>query len=96
MNTLKIEATLAAKYKYKQLEPELSEKYRQFFKDNIPEWLCENGSEIQIKTAKGTIVSYGYDRIVIGDYGAFIEFSENQSNNEAFVIAPGQEYRIND
>ena len=36
MNTLKIEALLAKKYKYKPLKDGLSDKYRQFFKDNIP------------------------------------------------------------
>ena len=96
MNTLKIEAALAKKYKYKQLDTELSEKYRQFFKDNIPEWLYENGSNETLKTINGAVISFGYDRIVIGDYGAFIEFSESQANNGAFVVAPGQEYRITD
>lgn len=43
MNTLKIEAKLADKYKYKNLPDDLSEKYRQYFRENIPEWLCVDG-----------------------------------------------------
>ena len=30
-----------------------------------------------------------------GDYGAFIEFDEEQANLDEYIIAPGQEYRVN-
>lgn len=43
MNTLKIEAKLAEKYKYKKLPDDLSEKYRQYFTENIPDGLSLNG-----------------------------------------------------
>lgn len=42
------------------------------------------------------MITIGYDRIVIGDYGAFIEFDNNKAIVESFIIAPGQEYRIED
>ena len=29
-----------------------------------------------------------------GDYGAFIEFDEEQANIDKYIIAPGQEYRV--
>ena len=32
---------------------------------------------------------------MVGDYGAFIEFSEDDITEE-FIIQPGQEYRVND
>lgn len=96
MNTLKIEALLAKKYKYKPLKDGLSDKYRQFFKDNIPSWLNENGADQMLATKSGELIAYCYDRIVIGDYGAFIEFSEASARQAAFIVAPGQEYRIND
>ena len=75
MNTLKIEALLAKKYGYKPLSSELSEKYRQFYLENIPKGLNVDGGIETLYTTNGTPICNGYDRIVIGDYGAFIEFS---------------------
>lgn len=40
------------------------------------------------------LICKSYIRIVIGDYGAFVEF--NEPNYSAYMIAPGEEYRIND
>ena len=93
MNTLKIEYLLAKKYKYKPLSKELSEKYRSYFRDNIPEWLSETGQSRLLYTRCGSPITDGYNRIVIGDYGAFVEFESPASE---FVIAPGQEYRVDD
>lgn len=95
MNTLRIEATLAKKYGYSPLPPDLSQKYRDFFTANIPEFLDINGSSKQLTTMNGTPICNGYDRIVVGDYGAFIEFSKEAIATD-FVIQPGQEYRVND
>ncbi len=94
LNTLKIEAKLAEKYKYKKLPDDLSEKYRQFFKENIPEGLSVDGGG-SLKTTSGSMVCDSYRRIVVGDYGAFVEF-ENPSCGASFPVAPGQEYRVND
>lgn len=95
MNTLRIEALLADKYGYLPLPPDLSEKYRQFFKDNTPEFLRFEGDSKGLCTKSGSLICNQYDRIVVGDYGAFIEFSEENIGNE-FIIQPGQEYRVND
>ena len=95
MNTLKIEAALAKKYGYHPLTKELSEKYRNFFSENIPSFLDVQGSTSPLYTLKGTQICNGYDRIVVGDYGAFIEFSKEQISSN-FVIQKGQEYRVND
>ena len=94
MNTLKIEAKLAEKYKYKKLPDDLSEKYRSFYIENIPDFLSLNGGE-KLYTLKDSLLCNSYDRIVVGDYGAFIEFSEKPEMT-VFSIAPGQEYRIYD
>lgn len=94
MNTLKVEAILAKKYGYKPLPGDLSVKYRQYFLENIPEWLKVDGDEHPLYTSKGTKVCGFYDRIVIGDYGAFIEFSEEPEETH-FIIPHGQEYRVN-
>lgn len=93
---LRLQEDLAEEYKYKPLSPELSAKYRAIYEDNIPENLPLTGSQISIYTADGDLICSGYDRIVIGDYGAFIEYSENQANVDAYEIEPGQEYRVRD
>ena len=93
MNTLSIEAQLARKYGYKPLPQELSQKYRQYFIDNIPNILDINGSNTPLYTFNNTLLCRAYDRIVVGDYGAFIEFKDAASE---FVIQPGQEYRVYD
>lgn len=93
MNTLKVEATLAKRYKYKPLPDDLSGRAREWYKQNIPAFITEAENTIDLFTASGTLVCHGYDRIVIGDYGAFIEFSEPATE---LIIAPGQEYRVDD
>lgn len=95
MNTLHIESLLAKKYKYKPLTSDLSFKYRQFFKENIPDFLNINGGENILYTLNGSPICDGYDRIVIGDYGAFIEFSSSSYSN-SYIVKPGQEFRISD
>ena len=92
MNTLNIEAKLAEKYKYNPLPNDLSEKYRNYYLENMPDFLNIDGGG-SLFTTNGTVICDRYNRIVVGDYGAFIEFINQASN---FIIAPGQEYRVND
>lgn len=95
MNTLKVEALLAEKYGYKPLPGELSEKYRRYFRDNMPDWLSVDGADRPLYTSQGTKICPAYTRVVIGDYGAFVEF-EAPPENTPFIIRPGQEYRVSD
>ncbi len=95
MNTLTIESALAKEYGYRPLPSDLSNKYRELFTDNIPNFLNIDGSPDTLLTIKGEEICKGYDRIVVGDYGAFIEFSK-PSIATNLIIQPGQEYRIND
>lgn len=95
MNTLKIEATLAKKYGYLPLPEELSIKYRNFFKENIPQFLNIDGAHTPLVTLNGSPVCLWYDRIVVGDYGAFIEYPKEAIASD-YIIQPGQEYRVND
>ena len=87
MNTLNIEAKLAQKYGYKPLPKDLSEKYRQFYIDNLPDCFIIDGSDTVLCTKTGTVVCNGYTRIVVGDYGAFIEFDKEQANFDKYIIA---------
>lgn len=95
MNTLSIEKELSKQYHYNPLPKELSNKYRNFFKENIPSFLKIEGDNKPLYTLKGSKICNGYKRIVIGDYGAFIEFTDEQGEIENFIVAPGQEYRLN-
>lgn len=95
MDTRKIESLLAKKFGYKNLPGDLSEKYRAFFRENIPEFLLKSGSKA-LYTNQGSLLCTDYDRIVVGDYGAFVEFSAQQAAEQHFIIMPGQEYRIID
>ena len=95
MNTLKIEQELAEKYGYMKLPEELSQKYRNFFLENIPPHLKTDGDNLCLYTKKGNLICKRYNRIVVGDYGAFIEFSKEDAADN-FCVKIGQEYRIND
>lgn len=95
MNTLNIERLLAEKYHYMPLPVDLSEKYREFFAENVPAWLCKDGAEVELYTKNGSKICDRYHRIVIGDYGAFVEFLQEQTDI-TFIVQRGQEYRIND
>ena len=90
MNTLKFEAELAKKYNYQKLPEAISKLCRDVYLKNIPTNLSLTGGN-QIYTLKGTLITNQYNRIVIGDYGAFIEFDSPASE---FIIQPGEEYRL--
>lgn len=93
MNTLQIEAKLAEQYKYKKLPVTLSQQYRQLYLENIPSFLSLDGGG-PLYSKNRTLICSSYKRIVIGDYGAFVEFDE--PNYPQYIIAPGQEYRVKD
>ena len=95
-NLLQFQEELSAKYKYRKLKQSLSEEVRQKYLDNIPSQLNINGDiNFKIHSIDGTLISNGYNRIVIGDYGAFIEFDKNQVVKSNLKVKSGQEYRIN-
>lgn len=55
-----------------------------------------SGDTISLETADGTVITNGYNRIVIGDYGAFVEFSRVQAYMRRLKIKEGQAYRVED
>jgi len=62
--------------------------------DNLP--LNINGdTNFKIYSLNNTLISNGYNRIVIGDYGAFIEFDKSQVVKSNLKVKSGQEYRFN-
>ena len=85
---------LSNKYQYKKLHEKLSSIAQNIYAETIPTFLLTAASTHPLYTINGSLICNGYDRIVIGDYGAYIEFSSEQANKDLFIIAPGQEYRL--
>ena len=61
---------------YPPLPTDESKLIRRYFASCIP--LPKNGASTKILNSLGTIIGEGFTRIVIGDYGAYLEFDEDQ------------------
>lgn len=77
---LKYQEQLADEYKYKPIPQTFFKDVRAEFKEALPEWCNMSGDTTKLETRSGTVIASGYNRIVIGDYGAFVEFSRAQAN----------------
>lgn len=93
---LKYQEQLANEYKYKPIPRTFFKDVRAEFKEALPEWCNTSGDTIPLETANGTVITNGYNRIVIGDYGAFVEFSRAQAYMRHLKIKEGQAYRVDD
>ena len=87
----RLEEILAEKYNYKNLSIKQTELTHYLYNILVPNYLDMPQS---LYTSAGSLICSSFDRIVIGDYGAYIEFSSEQANKDLFIIAPGQEYRL--
>jgi len=43
------------------------------------------GSDREFFTRSGTLIGRGYNRVVVGDYGAYVEFTHEQINKSAII-----------
>ena len=77
---------------YKKLDESLSNKVKEIYKKYLD--ILDLDPKKPIYSSNNILIAYNFDRIVIGDYGAYIEFTKEQSNYKSFVIAPGQAYRL--
>lgn len=93
---LKYQEQLADEYKYKPIPRTFFKDMRAEFEETLPEWCNMSGDTTKLETRSGTVIASGYNRIVIGDYGAFVEFSRAQANAHHLKIKEGQSYRIED
>lgn len=85
-----------AEQTYKALGAQKIKDVRAEFEETLPEWCNMSGDTTKLETRSGTVIASGYNRIVIGDYGAFVEFSRAQANARHLKIKEGQSYRIED
>lgn len=78
-----------SKGKYTPLAPELSEAIRNYYREQlvIPKGI--------IYTPNGLLLAISYQRVVVGDYGAYLEISPEQIIKNNIRIKPGQEFRLN-
>lgn len=93
---LKKQSELADLYKYKPLPPIISILQRQEYFDNLPSWVNIEGKNQPIFSPSGIQISNGYERCVIGDYGAFIEIADDDIIKDNIIIKEGEEYRLNE
>lgn len=63
---------------YRPLPKEASEIVREHYRRqlSVPEF--GGGEEVVLKNECGTVIATGYGQVIIGDYGAFIEFAPEQ------------------
>lgn len=80
---------LVGRWQYHPLPKNISMYAKMQYKRDIPEWLTPDK---YLATTKGTLICAGFTRIVIGDYGAYIEFTPEQAAR-SFPCAKGQEWR---
>lgn len=86
---------LIKKYNYKALPPELSKEQRRQYETELkPYFPHVLARDCELYVRGPLKISDGYRRIVVGDYGAFIEFTPAQAVVENFEVAPGEEYRL--
>ena len=64
-------------YKYKKLKPEISKSVQRHYKEVLKDYLKIDGDNIPLYDKHGTQVCKKYSRVVIGDYGSYVEFSQD-------------------
>lgn len=68
-----------SRYYYRPLDPKRSRVIQAYYREQLPAWAKVDGDlDAVLVNSEGTVVCEGYIRIVVGDYGAYIEFDEVQ------------------
>lgn len=96
-NMLKKQEQLAEQYKYKLIPPLFAMMQHREYEENLPE-IYKNDKWLNkpIYSLDGILLANKSQRVVIGDYGAFVEVLDEDIVKENLIIKQGQEYRIND
>lgn len=63
---------------YKKLPEDEAELVRKIYSSNINHFVLNNSKSAGFNNRAGTIIATGYNELVIGDYGAYIEFKPEQ------------------
>ena len=68
--------------RYSKLPSELSDALRKHHYDLHKHWF-DYEKDFYLQNGWGTLISTGFTRLVIGDYGPYVEFSKEQANRSA-------------
>lgn len=90
---LKFQEDVAKTYKYKALPPLLRDEAIQFYKDNLPPGFSVDGDVVPLFSPEGIKICNRYNRVVIGDYGAYVEILPEDIEHNNIKVKEGQEYR---
>lgn len=82
---------IVSEYKYKPLPNNKSILARQWFIKKLPDSIKLDGEICSLYSTQETLITNSYNRIVVGDYGAFIEFEDVIPEN--IIIPKEQQYR---
>lgn len=82
---------LVVEYGYKPLPADKSILAQEWFKEHLPELYNDE----PLYTLSGELLATCYERVVVGDYGAYIEINHEHMMLD-FKIKKGQEYRHKD
>lgn len=104
---LQYQQDIANEYNYKPLPNEIKEESISLYLGNLPEEFLGNrrivpgGLEIEGKNQPlylkdGTLLASKYGRIVVGNYGAFIEIDKKDIEVDKLTTRKGEEYRESD
>ena len=86
---------LVKRYHYKPLSKELSAKQRAIYLAELPKEFNINGDmNCKVYDKEYNPISTGYSRVVIGDYGAYVEIPLYKMILDDIIIKPGEEYRF--
>lgn len=78
LEEIKARTKRGAKNYYKPLPKDKSAIIREYFKSCISNLDPDGDPDIKLSNVEGTLMLRGYERIVIGDYGAYIECADQQ------------------
>lgn len=82
-------------YHYKPLPKDISAKQRKLYLAELPKiWDVKGNLNCKIYDTYYNHVANGYERIVIGDYGAYVEIPLYKMLLDEVIVKPGEEYRF--
>ncbi|MDD3040422.1 hypothetical protein [Bacteroides sp.] len=82
-----------AQNRYTSLSQDHSQLVREHYRNQLT--MPVAGQEVNIYSPAGLLLATGYNRIVVGDYGAYLEIPEKNIILPNICVKPGQEYRFN-
>lgn len=88
---------LSTQHKYTKLPENLSYMVRTEYAKVLPDFfMFDNNQSHNLHSRDGVLLAKGWSRVVIGDYGAFVEIPDDLICKENIIVKPGEEYRIHD